>query len=158
MLANLIAMNLDFQHLKISQEYRLARTRWIDDIVFSGRTKNLQQAIPRIIGAVKPHGFRINNSKTTANHRSENPIVVGLDVRKDKPRVPQFVVEKVKGILIECVESGVSTVQAAYEPDCLGRSKNLKASLYGKISFISSYNPIEGKELKELFDGISWTK
>lgn len=156
MLANLIAMNLDLQHLEISQKYKLTRTRWIDDIVFSGTTKNLQQAIPGIIGAIKPHGFKINRKKTDAKHRAEIPKVVGLNVNKDEPRVPQVVVDRVRFLLIECIESGVNAVQAAYEPDCFGKPKNLKTALAGKITFIGSYNPNEGQELKELFDSVSW--
>jgi len=78
MLANLIAFELDLQHISICGQYQIRRTRWIDDIVFSGRTSALSSCIPKFVGAIRPHGFKIGNHKTSFTVRSNHPEAVGL--------------------------------------------------------------------------------
>jgi len=151
MLANLVAVELDSQHLQISEQFNLSRTRWIDDIVFSGRTKDIKSAIKSIIGAVKNNGFKTSHKKTDFSHRSENPIVLGLIVSKDKPQIPIAVISKVKDILLECKENGIEAVQANYDLDPFGRRKNLSHSLRGRIRRIEQYNKIAGSELWDIF-------
>ena len=157
MLANLIAYELDMQHLSQAKKHNgLRRTRWIDDIVFSGRSKDLTKSINSLLGAIKPHGFRLNNRKTEYKIRLNNPVVVGLDVSGKIPHIPVVVVDKVREILYECQQSGIKVVQAAYESNLFSRRKNLKSSLDGRIKNIAKYNKADGDELFELFDSIDW--
>jgi RNA-directed DNA polymerase len=151
MLANLMASGLDKQHLEVCRTRRIMRTRWIDDIVFSGRTQDITPTIPSLIGAVKFHGFKISNRKVNACHRSENPIVLGLQIRKTKPTIPPQVIEMIFNILNDCRSFGVEFVQDYYETDSFGRKKKLKESLFGKIKYIETYNPTDAKQLLELF-------
>jgi hypothetical protein len=156
MLANLIAYGLDIQHIMQGRKYNLRRTRWIDDIVFSGRSKDLAINAKLLLGAIKPHGFQLNNKKTEYKVRSNNPIVVGLDVSCKIPHVPIVAIAKVREILYDCKYSGVKSVQVAYESDSFGRKKDLKSSLKGRIQYIARYNKAEGEELVEIFNSIDY--
>lgn len=156
LMANLIAFGLDVQHIAESKKHNLHRTRWIDDIVFSGRAGNLIKGIKPLLGAVKFHGFQLNHNKTEYGVRSNSPIVVGLDVNGRNPRIPMVVIEKIRDILVECQQSGIAAVQAAYESDAFGRKKDLEKSLRGKIQHVSRYNKTDSDELNELFKSITW--
>ena len=156
MLANLIAFELDDQHIIQSKINNLRRTRWIDDIVFSGRVKDLKRCAKSLLGAIKPHGFQLSNKKTEYQVRANNPIIAGLNVGGKTPQLPKFVIDRIRDRLHECKHSGVDVVQLTYESDSFGRMKDLKSSLKGKILYVERYNKFAGKELIELFDSIDW--
>ena len=156
MLANLIAFNLDIQHLAQAEKYNLRRTRWIDDIIFSGRSKDLAKHAKLLLGAIRPNGFWLNNRKTEYKVRSNKPTVVGLEVSGKTPHVPIVVIDKVRELLYECRRSGIESVQAAYENDLFNRKKNLKSSLEGRIRHISIYNKKDAEELTKIFNSINW--
>ena len=95
MISNLVAHNLDLEQLHICEQFDIGRTRWLDDIIFSGRRKDLELAAPKLLTAVKINGFRINKNKTRFSGRKEKLEVVGLITDKHKPYISQEVVEKV---------------------------------------------------------------
>jgi hypothetical protein len=57
-LANLVAYELDCQHIEHCNTFKIHRTRWIDDIVFSGRTATLKNHTSTLIGAIRPTDSR----------------------------------------------------------------------------------------------------
>jgi hypothetical protein len=149
MMANLIAYDLDVKHLEIAKRFNLIRTRWVDDIVFSGRGRDIEKAIPAIIGAVKGTGFTINNRKTRFLPRRENPVVVGLDVGRTSPHVPLVQINEVDRLISLCESDGAETVQLTYDPKGTGKIKNLKASLDGLTNFIEKY-PVKFSYMAEV--------
>jgi RNA-directed DNA polymerase len=154
-LANLIAFDLDVQHLLKCQTENISRTRWIDDIVFSGRSYALEKNVKDFIGIVKRCGFKVNNKKTKFLIRHERPIICGLEMHNRHPRVPFVVIDTVRNILQSCLIIGVRETQADYELG-LNRSKNFKQSLQGRIRYIAKYNKKEGVELFRLYNQIDW--
>ena len=155
-IANLVAYGLDMQHLDQCGKCNIIRTRWIDDIIFSGRAIVLKNNMMAFMGAIAPHGFKLNYRKTAYKVRANHPIVTGLDVRGKAPHVPIAVIERVREILIECQCSGVATVVAAYECDAFGRKKNVQSSMLGKIRHIEKYNKEKGLELLDIYNSIDW--
>ena len=156
MLANLVAFDLDCQQLAQSDKTRIKRTRWIDDIAFSGKTSDLKKHAPSLIDAVKYHGFKINNEKTCFNVRSNKPVVVGLDVSGHEPMLPQVTVDKLKDILLTCQHSGWQLAQSNYECDVFGRQKRLQLSLEGKLMRVEKYKHKEAKEMRGIYNSIDW--
>ena len=157
MIANLVAYGLDMQHLDQCDKSNITRTRWIDDIIFSGRAVVLRENMRSLMGAIAPHGFKLNYRKTAYKVRANHPIVTGLDVRGKAPHVPIAVIERVREILIECQCSGVTAVVAAYECDAFGKKKNVQSSMLGKIRHMEKYNKEIGLELMDIYDSIDWT-
>jgi hypothetical protein len=156
MLANLMAYGLDCQHLEQCKAFHIRRTRWIDDIVFSGRSAILKKCTPKFVGAIKHHGFTLNESKTAFTARSNIPEIVGLAVAGKTPHLPQAVIDKIISILTECKVSGVAVIQANYECDAFGWIKNLKPSLEGRVKRVEQYGHKEAVLMRELFDAIDW--
>jgi hypothetical protein len=156
MIANLIAFDLDDQHLTQCKKIGIRRTRWVDDITFSGETETLAINAPALIGAVNFHRFKISNHKTKFEIRQNKPEVVGLEVSGEQPRLPQIAVDKIMDILLECERSGWNVVQEHYERDAWGNSKNLKASLDAKIRRIEKYKHEEAFEVRKIFNSIKW--
>lgn len=157
MLANLAAFGLDCQQLMLCRTRELRRTRWIDDIVFSGRTKSMESSIPSLVGAVSRHGFRLNNKKTTFTPRCYGPKVLGLELSDRTPRVPAEIIAKIVDILEECRLNGPEVVQENYETNVFGKPRNLEASLNGRIRYVEKYNPEDGTRLRGLFNSVAWT-
>jgi RNA-directed DNA polymerase len=155
-IANLVAYGLDMQHLDQCDKSNITRTRWIDDIIFSGRAVVLRENIRLLMGAIAPHGFKLNYKKTAYKVRANHPVVTGLDARGKTPHVPIAVIERVRKILIECQCSGVAAVAAAYECDAFGNKKNVQSSMLGKIRHIEKYNKEIGLELMDLYNSVDW--
>lgn len=154
MLANLVAYKMDIEQLSICKKFSIIRTRWIDDIVFSGRIKILELAAPKCDCAVKHNGFKLNESKRNFSIRRNTPKVVGLSVNKHKPYIPEGVVGKIKEILITAKIHGPQVAQSINEVD-IGK-KDFKAHILGKINYIANYNRSDGIELEQLFKEINW--
>lgn len=156
MLANLILFELDKEHLNICHKNSIKRTRWIDDIVFSGRSQSLKKSRYPLCKAVEWHGFVLNDDKTKICYRKNDPIAVGLELSGSVPRIPQVVVDKIINLLNECKSYGFQIVQSKYEVNRLGKPKNLKASLAGKIKRLEKYGHSAADEMWEIFNSIDW--
>jgi RNA-directed DNA polymerase len=156
MLANLIAFNLDLKHLELEKKYNLNRTRWIDDIIFSGRAASIKSAITQIIGAAKPCGFIVNNKKTRFNVRKEKPVVVGLDVSRKSLHVPLVQIHEIERLLYKCETEGIAVVQSTYDPKCEGTIKDLHASITGRIRFVEKYDPLLAQSLSQRAAVLQW--
>jgi hypothetical protein len=141
MMANLIAYDLDVEHLKLATKHKLVRTRWIDDIVFSGRTASIEQASHSIVGSAKPFGFIVNNKKTRFEVRKERPVVVGLDVSRKSLHVPLIQIHEIERLLTKCETEGAAIVQSTYDPKGEGKIKDLQSSMNGRIRFVEKYDP-----------------
>jgi retron-type reverse transcriptase len=149
-LANWIAYDLDIQQLNYCSSHKISRTRWVDDITFSGRYKNIEEAIKPMIGSISYNGFKVNHRKTDLSPRNKTSTVVGLNVSGDKPRVPPSAISMIKNIILECKEEGIDYVKLAHDFE----NKNVLKSIGGTIKYISKFNPKDGNELKCLFDTI----
>lgn len=151
-IANIAAYKLDFVQVKICKEVNITRTRWIDDIVFSGRISDLQKIVPSIKTSVKYNGFIINEKKTKFQFRKNNKIMsVGLEINTPKPRLPNRMVEEIKDYLSALSKYGKEYAYDLYE-NYFGIQKNdpLK-SILGKIKFINIYNPKDAKDLTDIY-------
>ena len=144
-LANLIASKLDYDHLNICRKHNLVRTRWIDDIAFSGRIKDIEKAIPKIDKAVAVNHFNMNTSKCKFTRRKGKPIIVGLNIDKHKPYISNSIIDHIRDTIQIAIAYDLETAAAFYGIDIGNR--NLRTHLQGIILYICNYNPIIGQEL-----------
>jgi len=159
MMANLIAYDLDVKHLELAKKYNLVRTRWVDDIVFSGRKFAITAAIPYIRGVVKPCGFEINDKKTKfiprdARKEEEKPTVTGLMVDRNSLYISSIKIHAIEHLLDACETESPEIAQKIYENDTGRKIKNFQASLCGQIDFVKKYNVKKGLELMERMNAI----
>lgn len=154
MVANIIAYNLDVAHFHITKKNNLTRTRWIDDIVFSGRITDIKASTHSIVGAVGKCGFLMNKNKLHYCIRKSKPVVTGLCVNRHRPHSTDLQVMMLDKLITRCEKEGIPIVQATFDPDCVGKIRNLNASIYGKIRFISKYDPEIAKSFQNRFDSL----
>lgn len=154
-IANWIVYDLDVQHIKYCNKNGIARTRWVDDITFSGKYSAIQKAILPLVGAIKFHKFIINNRKTEYSARAEKAPVVGLDVSSKVPRLPSATIMRIKAMIQDCYEFGQDYVRSEYN---IEDKKSVKSSLEGCIRYMFRYNPIEAAELSDVFSMIDWKR
>ena len=157
LIANLITWKLDFDHDNICKANDLKRTRWIDDILISGRIYDLDKVIYKIDSSINKNGFVINKKKKKFFRRKDHNkeiIAVGLDIRKHKPNVPINVYNKIESMLIVFIEDGIARGKAIFEEEFKG--KDIRQSLVGKIRFVEQYNGQKGDYLRSLFNKINW--
>lgn len=150
--ANWVAYDLDMQHLGHCEKHDITRTRWVDDMTFSGRYSTLKDSIPSLIGAIKHHGLKVNNRKTTFVPRQHCSKVLGFDVSGEKPRVPASTIKRIEDIILDCKACGVEVVRIAYDYG----DKNIKLSLDGHVRYIERYNPKDGVKLRGLLNEVDW--
>jgi RNA-directed DNA polymerase len=159
MIANLIAYDLDIKHLELAKKYNLVRTRWIDDIVFSGRKTSIIDAIPDIIRVVKQYGFKINNKKTKimprdARKEEEKPIVTGLRTDRNSPHIPPTKIHKIERLLDAYETESPEIAQQIHENETGRKTKNFQASLCGQVNFVKEYDANKYLELMERMNAI----
>lgn len=157
-IANLIAWKMDFDHSNICKRSNLKRTRWIDDIIVSGRIKDLILVINKIDQSIKKNGFIINPKKQNFVRRKDLNkvmIAVGLDIRKHKPDIPTNVYKHIESILSSCLQYGVRETKNIFEDDLKG--KDIQLSLNGKVRFIAQYNERKALDLEQLYTQINWS-
>lgn len=152
LIANLILWKLDIEQSNICKKYNLDRTRWIDDIIFSGQIIDLEKAIPSINTSFKYRKFKVKGKKISFVRRKDKKKkmeVVGLDIRKRKPDVPQTVFNKLEEILLALSVLTNQEVRELYKDEF--KSKDIQQSLRGKISFVGEYNKNKEKHLLSLY-------
>jgi len=154
-IANWVAYDLDIQHLRYCNDNGIGRTRWVDDITFSGRHEIIQSSIPSLIGAITKHGFKVNNRKTVYSPRGKGVSVVGLDVSSKLPRLPITTINRVKMMIEDCYEFGPEYVGIAYDID---EGKSVRRSLEGCLRYVSKFNPKEAEGMIKTFSDIDWDK
>lgn len=140
MIANLIAYKLDKEQLNLCKKFSIYRTRWIDDIVFSGRINSLEQTIPKLITSVNKNNFDLNIIKSKVKRRKQKPEIVGLSVNKHNPYIPERIIEKVEEYIFVARKNGYKKLKELY-PDEF-RKKDVENSLIGKIRYIKTFNPL----------------
>jgi len=146
MLANIVCYKLDMEQLKICDFYDINRTRWIDDIVFSGRRMDLEKAAPKLRTAVKKNGFPINEEKSSFSGRRDKVQVVGLLVNKKKPYISENIVQKVLSYIHIAQTEGYEKLRAAYPEEFV--KKDVKKSLTGKVNHIQRFNKNQFQQLE----------
>jgi len=156
MMANLITYKLDEDQLNICKKYNLLRTRWIDDIIFSGRIKDLEKAIPSINKAVEKNNFILSESKTSFVFRRNNPNVVGLEVSKKIPLVPKSYINTIIEILSFVDKYDEKKAAEIYYEVLKG--KNIRKSLQGKIDFIRNYNESDAMIVEKIYQEVFYKK
>lgn len=156
--ANLIAWKMDYDLQSICNNHKLNYSRWIDDVLISGRISELNKAIYKIDKSILKNGFYINNKKKRLLKRknSKEIVSVGLDLKRHKPDVPIKVYEKLEYILQVLITEGVEFARDFFEEEF--KLKDIQKSLIGKIRFIEEYNKAKGNFLSNLYIQINWGK
>ncbi len=147
MVANLVAMKLDYEQLQICKKFHISRTRWIDDIAFSGRIKDLNLAIPKIQTSINKNYFILNKKKEKYSRRKDNPEIVGLSITKHKPYIPLRIVNKIEEFIAVVNQSGYSKLKELYSDDF--KKNDTKTTLLGKIRYIERFDINTAIKLKE---------
>lgn len=142
-IANLIALKLDKDQEEICTKFNLKRTRWIDDIVFSGRTMDVQNAIPSILSSIKDNKFKLNRKKSTIVRRRKAVQIVGLILNKHKPYISPTIISTIKDYLDILENYGCNKLKSLFPIEF--ESKDVFASLQGKINYIKKFNPTDAE-------------
>jgi len=145
-IANIIATNMDIVHLVICKKHNLYRTRWIDDIIISGRTVDIKKAKYKLIKSIEKTGFIINNKKTEFQLRKNSPEAVGLVLDKTRPYISKRVIDKIDNVIDCLLEFGIKVTIEIFEDD-FGK-KDIIESLTGKINYIKQFNELDGEKLE----------
>lgn len=107
LITNIVSDRLDLRLSKLSENYSLGYSRYVDDITFSfnfenlkrwnshGFRKGLKQIIEEIIAE---EGFTINQKKTRVSFHTQKQMVTGLVVNT-KPNIPRVQIKKLRTIL-----------------------------------------------------------
>lgn len=100
-LSNIMCESMDYQLYGLSQRYKVAYSRYADDITFSGM-KNIynynDKFIRRINSIIERHNFVVNFSKVRLQHKDIRQVVTGLIVN-NKVNVPRTYVKDLRNIL-----------------------------------------------------------
>lgn len=150
-LANLVAYRLDVRLAGLARSFCGNYTRYADDLAFSGDTAfatrkgSLFAAIQTV---VSDEGYSINPSKTHVMAGTGRQQVTGLIVNQHL-NIARTDYDRLKAILFNCVK---------YGPESQNRddTKDFRAHLDGRITWVENVNWSRGQKLRELYSRISW--
>ena len=83
-LSNIISYEMDRKLTFLSHKYRLAYTRYADDITFSGNDANPDFILPEIKRIVNEEGFSLNQKKTRYINKNKRKLITGISISSGK--------------------------------------------------------------------------
>jgi RNA-directed DNA polymerase len=148
-LANLAAFTLDRRLAGYAAALGLTYTRYADDLAFSGPVGGWTPTLPRAVGAIAgDEGFALNPAKTRVRPAGQRQLVTGVVVN-ERPGVPRELRERLRAVLHDAATHGVEAANRERRPDFRGQ-------LDGRIGWVESVNPSQGRRLRRQFDAVTW--
>ena len=151
-LANLICRKMDSRLEKFAIKNGLHYTRYSDDMTFSGDDLAKLPKAVFVMKIVREEGLQLNHKKTGTYGRDSRQEVTGVLVDGDLPRVPQKFKRQIYRHLHFCKKFGTWQHFEHVMPG-VGHARQW---LYGKIFYVNSIEPEEGKKMLALADGLDW--
>jgi len=152
-LANLVCYKLDNRLEGLSTSLGINYSRYADDLAFSSNNSSLKKSAhfrKMVEQIADDQGFQINHNKTYTSTKSQQQSLVGIVVNK-QPNIRRDDYDQIKAILHNCIKKGASSQN-------IGKHKNFKEHLRGKIAYIASINPSKAQKLKKEYQKINWNK
>jgi len=148
-LSNLAAFNLDCRLSALAGRIDCSYSRYADDLLFSGNTRqDLNRLIPFIGSILLDEGFVLNYRKTRVMGKGQRQTATGIVLNKHHNMSRQDY-ERLKAMLHNCVTKGVASQARGH--------LNFRAFLKGKLSHLAALNPAKAEKLENLFLRIDWT-
>lgn len=151
-LSNLICRKLDARMEKYAIKNGLQYSRYADDMTFSGDDLSKLPKASFVERVVREEGLKLNYKKTGTYGRDSRQEVTGVLVDGDKPRVPQKFKRQIYRHLHFCGKFGTWKHFEHVMPG-VGHARQW---LYGKIFYVNSIEPEEGKKMLAIADGLDW--
>lgn len=151
-LSNLICRKLDARMEKYAIKNGLNYSRYADDMTFSGDDLTKLPRLSFILKIVSEEGLKLNHKKTGTYGRDSRQEVTGVLVDGNKPRVPQKFKRQIYRHLHFCKKYGTWQHFEHIMPG-VGYARQW---LYGKIYYVNSIEPDEGKKMLALADNLDW--
>jgi len=83
-LSNIISYEMDKKLTFLSHKYRLAYTRYADDITFSGNDINPDFVLPEIRKIANEEGFKLKQTKTRYINKNKRKLITGISISSGK--------------------------------------------------------------------------
>ncbi|MCW2528602.1 MAG: hypothetical protein JWM76_3462 [Pseudonocardiales bacterium] len=150
-LANLVAFTLDRRLHGLASTLGLQYTRYVDDLIFSGRglrAAKLARAVERI---ADEEGFRMATHKTMAIPSSRRQQFLGAVVNA-KVGPGRRELDQLRATVHNCVTHG-------WAGQARGRSRDeFRAHLSGRIAWVNGLDPRRGEQLRTQATAIDWSQ
>lgn len=151
-LSNLVCRRLDARMEKYAIKNGLQYSRYADDMTFSGDELSKLPKTAFVERVVREEGLKLNHKKTGTYGRDSRQEVTGVLVNGDKPRVPQKFKRQIYRHLHFCKKYGTWKHFEYVMPGV----DHARQWLYGKIFYVNSIEPDEGKKMLALADALDW--
>lgn len=149
-LANLACFSLDHRLQRYAAASGLTYSRYADDLTFSGETVRTVPLVRAVTEIAQDEGFAVNSRKTRARHRGQRQSVTGI-VTNRRLGTPREDRDQLRAVLHEARLRGPEAANRYEHP-------NFRDHLHGRITWVESVNPTQGRRLRAQFDAISWTE
>ena len=155
MIANIVALKMDYKLYDFARENDCVYTRYADDLTFSWKKTNIEEKLyPTIQQIILDNGFEINEQKTHVMKSPYRKIVTGLIVTDNSVRVPSRFKKELRKEIYYCQKYGVSSHLQFTGKE---HKMNFMEHLYGKAYFIKMVEPEIGESLLRQLDQILQT-
>lgn len=150
-LANLAAWSLDVRLHAAARQRKLTYSRYADDLVFSGPATCSSGTLTQLVTLIaRDEGFRINAGKTRVMRAHQRQQVTGVVVNV-KPNVSRAEFDSLKALLHRCRIKGPLSQST-------GPLDDFRATLQGRISWVTQLSAARGAKLQRDFDALQWVE
>lgn len=151
-LSNLVCRKMDARMEKYAIKNGLHYSRYADDMTFSGDDLIKLPKTAFVTKVMREEGLKLNNKKTGTYGKGSRQEVTGVLVDGEKPRVPQKFKRQIYRHIHFCKKYGTWKHFEQVMPG-VGYARQW---LYGKIFYVNSIEPEEGKKMLALADSLDW--
>jgi len=156
MLANITAHQMDFQLSAMCKEHNLQYSRWVDDVVISGRIKNLKKVEHLALGYARSNGFELSHGKTSFSPRRSNKPVLGIQIQRNFPSIPDSYIDQLEADIVSLVEGQYDILDQIYPGNELKKKKSIQSSIEGKVDHIGKYHEEIAQRLNQRLLNVNW--
>ena len=152
-LANLSAYALDVRLSGLAAKYRLAYTRYADDLTVSGSGKiipALSELLPHITHIIRSERFRINRAKRKVLRNNQRQVITGVIVNRHI-NIQRSEFDQLKAIVNNCIRQGPASQNRSGHQD-------FAAHLRGRIAHVLQLNRAKGQRLLKAYLLIDWSR
>lgn len=147
-LANLVCFSLDRRLAGLAGAVGLTYSRYADDLTFSGPPVDARRLVSSVATVVRDEGFALNPAKTRTRSKGQRQEVTGLVVN-ERLGVPRAYRDQLRAVLHDASRNGPTPANRLGHPD-------FRSHLEGRVGWVESVDPAQGRRLRAQLDAIVW--
>ncbi|WP_182560164.1 reverse transcriptase family protein [Microlunatus kandeliicorticis] len=147
-LANLACFSLDHRLQRYAETAGLVYSRYADDLTFSGPVARPAALLATVSTIIVAEGFVVHPGKSRVRRTGERQTVTGI-VTNRRPGIARSDRDRLRAVLHDARRHGPEAANRERHP-------HFREHLHGRITWVESVSPVQGRRLRAQYEAIVW--